>query len=99
LCDRATNCEGRIHAQLGDGAAEINGKKQGGRPHKADFRRPHRMTGLNNSDGEWFEEKGLDIRMPGAIADRNSIGARPDYRDNRYVGAGASCPERHRVML
>jgi len=57
------------------------------------------MTGLNNSDGEWFEEKGLDIRMPGAIADRNSIGARPDYRDNRYVGAGASCPERHRVML
>jgi hypothetical protein len=33
------------------------------------------MTGLNNSDGQWFEEKGLHIRMPGAIADRNSIGA------------------------
>jgi len=29
------------------------------------------MTGLNNSDGQWFEEKGFDIRMP----HRNSNGA------------------------
>jgi hypothetical protein len=33
------------------------------------------MTGLSSSDGEWFEMKGLDIRMPRANADWSSIGA------------------------
>jgi hypothetical protein len=33
------------------------------------------MTGLSSSDGEWFEMKGLDIRMPRAIAGWSSIGA------------------------